>query len=370
MSEHEDERKHDPFAASIRTAGGDASMTAGAQTLGAFPSELADANPFFIVGAARSGTSLLSRIMNSHPHIAVPFESHIYHTFLPWLRHYGDLSRLENMACLLDDILATEMLRHWSPPADRAATLSAIRRHDLHGLVDGLFSSWARAQGKQRWGEKTPSHVRHWRQILQGFPEARFLHVVRDGRDVSLSWIEAPFGPKNLFYAAQRWREYLAWVAELRAAVPAGQLVDVHYAELLAEPERTLERICEFLGEPFDPAMLEYYREAAPYPTDARNIVALDQPLLRDNSGKWRETLTPDELRVFETIAGDALEQYGYPLVAREGGIRLAEQLRYRALHPPQRALAMLRNRPGHREHLRKLALYVRLRLGRRPRAR
>ena len=344
-------------------------MKTALRTLDSRSPQSASATPFFIVGAARSGTSLLSRIMNSHPHIAVPFESHIYSTFLPWMKHYGDLSNEGHMARLLDDILSTEMLRHWSPQPDRIATLHGIRRHDLHGLIDSLFSTWAEAQGKKRWGEKTPSHIRHWRQIVQGFPEARFVHIVRDGRDVSISWIDARFGPKNIFYAARYWKRYLAHVRDLRAAVPASRLIDVDYASLLAKPERTLQRICDFLGESYDPAMLEYYRGAAPYPTDARNVVTLEKPILRQNAGKWRGALSDDELRVFEATAGDMLEEYGYERVTRAPRIHLAERLRYHAIHPVQRTLAMLRNRPGHREYMRKLAIYLGLRLGRRSRA-
>ena len=338
-------------------------MPAATQTIDTPVPARALESPIFIVGAARSGTSLLSRLMNSHPRIAVPFESHIYSTFLPWLKYYGDLSKTGHMEKLLDDILSTEMLRHWSPQPDRSATLASLRRDSLHGLVEALLSTWARAQNKERWGEKTPSHVMYWRELLEGFPEARFLHIVRDGRDVSLSWIDARFGPKNIYYSAIQWKQYLSWVDELRAAVPAHQFLDIHYASLLANPEATLQRICTFLGESFHPAMLEYHRDPAPYPTDARNVLALEKPIQRHNTGKWKGVLSHDEVRVFEATAGSALQQYGYALSTPNPAIHPAERLRYRALHSPQRLLAMVRNRQGHREYLRWGLIYLGLRL-------
>ena len=340
-----------------------AEMNATARMMTAPPPDEAREHPIFIVGAARSGTSLLSRLLNSHPRIAVPFESHIYSTFLPWLKHYGDLSRPGHMERLLDDILSTEMLRHWSPQPDRAATLASLKGNTLHDLVEALFATWARAQGKDRWGEKTPSHVMYWRQLLEGFPQARFLHIVRDGRDVSLSWINARFGPKNIYYSAIRWKQYLTWVAELRAALPAHQFLDVHYDSLLAEPEGTLQRICAFLGESFDADMLDFHRDPAPYPTDAHNVQALERPIQRNNTEKWKGALSRDEIRVFEATAGSTLRQYGYEISTPDLAIHLSEHLRYRTMHTPQRLLAMLRNRQGHREYLRWAAIYLGLRL-------
>ena len=143
-------------------------------------------SPIFIFGCPRSGTSLLSRLIGSHPRIAIPFESHLYNTFYPWLKYYGNLECLENRERLVDDILTTEVMRDWVPRPNRQNVISAISRYDFHGIVDSILWTWTQAQGKQRWGEKTPAHLFYWREILSAFPKMQVLHIVRDGRDVAL----------------------------------------------------------------------------------------------------------------------------------------------------------------------------------------
>jgi hypothetical protein len=134
--------------------------------------------------------------------------------------------------------------------------------------------------------------------------------------------------------------------------------MQVRYEDLLAEPERELRRICAFLGEPFDRAMLTYYRDESAYPTDQHNLDSLRKPVLWNNREKWRAGLTPRELRIFEAIAGAELERYGYERVVPGARISPFESLSCRYFeNPPRRALAMLSNRQGHRFALETLRL-------------
>lgn len=165
--------------------------------------------PFFIFGCGRSGTSLLSRMLNEHPRLAVPNESHLFDTFGPLRRWYGDLREVENRARLAADMLPAVAARRWSPPLRSDQVLAAVRACDpvrdghLGGVVDAVLRSWAQSQGKSRWGEKTPGHLFSWPEISGWLPHAQAIHIIRDGRDVALSWIRAPFGPKTVHSAAR-----------------------------------------------------------------------------------------------------------------------------------------------------------------------
>lgn len=321
--------------------------------------------PFFVFGCPRSGTSLVSRMLDSHPHIAIPHESHLYNRVYPAVGCHVDLRRERIRTLLVTEILRSMYVEMWVPPASLAETLAAITRTDFHGVVEGLLGAWTVRQGKSRWGEKTPQHTLCWRTILAGFPDLQVIHLIRDGRDVALSHKAAPFGPKHVYAVAQRWVQYLSAAEEAQAALGERAFLSVRYEDLVAEPERELRRICTFLGEGFTPAMLAFHHEGITYPTDRRNFDNLRRPLLSDNTEKWRRRMSARELRIFEAVAGAELERYGYARSLRDPRISVWEAASCRYLeHPPQRALAMLRNRQGYRFTIQRLRLNARIRLG------
>ena len=322
------------------------------------PGQTGMGRPLFIFGCGRSGTSLLSRMLDSHPAIGVPYESHLYNRIYPLLRRQGEPRRPQARARLIEELLRTDYIRHWSPSPSRTQVEALIQRDGFAGIVEGLLGAWTECQGKRRWGEKTPQHTLWWREIREGFPTMQVIHVVRDGRDVALSYQAAHFGPKHVYPLAKRWVEYLRVAEEAQAALADHAFITIRYEDLLREPERELRRICTFLGEPFDPAMLAYHQGGAAYPTDPHNEDKLRRPVLSDNAGKWASRMSGRELRIFEAVAGEALERYGYPRAVPDARISRLEAMSCQFLeHPPRRMISLLRNRQGHRLFLERLRL-------------
>ncbi|MBA3316610.1 MAG: sulfotransferase [Gemmatimonadales bacterium] len=321
--------------------------------------------PFFVFGCPRSGTSLLTRMLDRHPNLAIPYESHLYNQVYPSVRGYRGLDRPERRRRLVAQILRTEHLKKWIPPPSLTDTLAAITRSDFHGVVEGLMNGWTSGVGKSRWGEKTPQHTLYWRTVLEGFPASKIVHLTRDGRDVALSYRAAPFGPKHVYHLALRWVQYLRAAEAAQAALGERAFLLVRYESLLENPEGELKRVCAFLDEEFTPEMLDFYSGAAAYPTDQRNEDNLRRPLLTDNTEKWRTEMSARELRIFESIAGAELERYGYTRAVPNARISRWEALSCRFVeHPPRRALAMLRNVQGRRLALQTLRLRLHARLG------
>jgi hypothetical protein len=322
-------------------------------------------SPFFILGAPRSGTSLLSRMLNQHRRIAVPGETKAFVLLDRLLPLYGDLADPGNLARLIDDLLSLPSIRELQPPPDRAALLGALERSDFGGVFDALLKSWACARGKARWGEKTPGNAMHWQSIHGYFPDASVIHVLRDGRDVARSLQAAPFGPKTTYMAAARWADYVARVRAIGRDLPVDRYLEVRYEDLLARPEQTLVWICGFLGEAFDEQMLRFHENSDVYDTDDVNRRNLARPLLVGNSAKWRTSMSRTEIRVFEAVAGDWLALTGYPASLDHARMPAFERL-YRRYgeHPPRKLWAMIKNRRGHREAQARLRIMLRRTLG------
>ena len=300
-----------------------------------------------------------------HPEIAIPYESHFYNRLYPLILRYGMPAGPAGRARLADEVLRTDYLLNWTPRPTLADTLAAVRRDDFHGLVDGVLTGWTVRQGKRRWGEKTPQHTLWWREIREGFPDMQVVHVIRDGRDVALSYRAAHFGPKHVYALAKRWVHYLEEAEAARAALGDGGFLATRYEDILRDPEREVRRVCEFLGLAFDPAMLVQQGGRVSYPTDPRNEDNLNRPLLSDNAGKWANRMTRREVRIFEAIAGEALERYGYARAVPDAAVSTLEAWSCRFLeHPPRRVLAMLRNRQGYRLLRERLRLTRLLRRG------
>jgi Sulfotransferase family len=322
---------------------------------------LDNSQPFFILGSGRSGTSLLSRMLNQHPNLAVPPESHLYNTFEPWLEYYGDLAAERNRANLVADIVATGPLQDWWPRLRADEVLAHINGEGFGAVVDAVMRAWAAKQGKRRWGEKTPQHIRYWRRISADFKRSPVIHVVRDGRDVAISMIKARFGPKSIYSCAKGWKEYLGQVEDVRNRYPTELFFDVSYEDLLEDTERVLKEVCNFLGETYTSEMLDYYRDTTPYPTDVRNRENLAKPVIVNNKQKWRRGMTKNEVRVFEAVAGDALANYGYARAINDPAMSRGEEwLRRHVEAPYRRSIGRLKDRKGQKERLILLGLLSR----------
>lgn len=285
--------------------------------------------PIFIVGCPRSGTTLLRNLLRSHPHLSFPPETH----FIPQIyAAYGDPANEHEARRLTNVLLQLRWVRRWKCRFDETA-LTACRSYSA--IVDELFQTWARNEGKRRWGDKTPKNVLHMHTLAAIFPQARFIHIYRDGRDVARSWVLSPHGPENWYTAASQWKMLVQAGRQAGARLPAGMYTEVRYETLLNDSETTLRQVCEFLGEPFDPAILA--QNVIPIEKREHRVASFrpysrglnGQPaIVRDNGNKWRNTVTLERRILFESVAGDLLRELGYeteghtkhiPLYARWG---------------------------------------------------
>ena len=271
----------------------------------------------FVVGCPRSGTTLLQRMLDAHPMLAVANDTH----FIP---------QVIDKVGSGDETLLTperiEFVRNYKRFArlgidgqavDRAAELATTYPE----FVSALYAEMAQIHGKPLSGEKTPDYVRRIPLLHRLFPRARFVHIIRDGRDVALStlqWAHEQKGPgrfklwqnQPLAVCALWW----AWQVDSGrrdgARIGTSQYLELHYEKLTAEPETQLRRISDFLNLPYASEMINFHegktREGANLSAKKAWIPATSG--LRD----WRKDFSFADQALFDTLSGSLLQDLGY----------------------------------------------------------
>jgi hypothetical protein len=302
-------------------------------------------HPFpFIVGCGRSGTTLLRAMVDAHPDLAVPPESH----FVVALAHDGPLDRV----AFLDGLEASDRFALWE--LDRATVEAELLRSAAATYPDGVrtvFAAYAAMSGKSRWADKTPGNVLHIARLAELFPEAVFVHLVRDGRDVAASFLELGWAG-TIEEAAMHWKLRVRRGRRAGASLPAGRYHEVRYEDLVAGPEPALRRFCRAAALPFDPAMLDHRDRAAEvvrttsHPSYHRHLAGPVRPDVR----AWRRELSEEDVARFELVAGDVLAELGYERAAARASARLRlEVTRRRARWGAHRVVKATRRRTTHK---------------------
>jgi hypothetical protein len=308
-------------------------------------------DPFIVVvGHVRSGTTLLRAMLDSHPELAIPPEA------------YGVVPMLLRGAqapCDLDAMIerfrADKYFDDWQMPAESIETLRADPRVVTNAdAVAGLYHLYACMHGKPRYGDKTPSHTHLMHVMADSFPAARFLHIVRDGRDVAASVVTMDFGAGEFAEAARSWSRKVERGHRTGLQLGPDRYRLIHYEDLVDHPKEVLEEVCDFFDLPFTTEMLEYDRRAEELLDGVRetdHIQGIRRPPtagLRD----WHVDLTPHQIAVFDEIAGDTLEELGYP----RSGLRRSWKARATAIATDVRFQARRKWRNTSRRVRRKLA--------------
>ena len=268
----------------------------------------------FVVGASRSGTTLLRLMLDAHPDLAIPPETHFVQRLVRKQRRWPDPAA-GFVASLADGDEWPEFGLDRDELRRRVGSLSPF---DLGAALRVFYALYAEQFGKTRWGDKTPGYLNQMTTIQQLLPEARFVHLIRDGRDVGLSVAALPFGPESLDAAPGWWMER---IGNARAQAPRlGAYLEVRYEDLVLAPEPTLREIAAFLDLPWSDAMLDYHRGAGQRFGDDRlgtppSIHARTaEPPDRQRIGRWQREMDEPTLARFEQVVGDLLTDLGYPL--------------------------------------------------------
>lgn len=263
--------------------------------------------PVFIVGAPRSGTTLLREILNRHPELAVCGETNFFHRIYMRRRFFGDLADPRNRARAVDAYLATHVARRLRMEPEMLRERLMREALSCREFFVTLMSTFADLNGKKYGGEKTPWHSLYAKTLLEWFPSCSIIHLVRDPRDAVASLITMPWESRSVLAGARVWQRFNA---ASRTASRAGNYLQLKYEDLVSEPEQELRRLCEHIG-------LEWSTEMMQPPDDATEVLWWSRRAHRGITSariaSWRRHLRPWQVSIIESTCGSLMEELGYP---------------------------------------------------------
>lgn len=294
--------------------------------------------PFFIVGASRSGTTMMRLLLNAHSQIGVPKE-------LAYFEQCAIAGGLEN----------------WHDPQFKTGTFEdfvrgfvkkkhvALQQVDTEKLVNEILqtgktsldvpirktlAAWGEEEGKTIWGEKTPKNLFYVDYIHQMLPDAHFIHIIRDPRAVVNSMNRFARFVDDSVLNAFNWLQAADYGFRLlQSSVPAEKRLEIKYEDLVSDVASTARHICAFLGAPFEEDMLDFYTKSSgklhPNAGQLGGVNTLTRPISTVSVEKWRDQLKARDITLVETVCAEAMKMHGYELVG--GKASLSEQLEVKA---------------------------------------
>lgn len=305
---------------------------------------MAHERPIFVLGAPRSGTTLLQVMLSCHPRLAVPPETRMVVQSYRARAAFGDLREAQNRAHLARWLTKRRSTKFRDLGLSGHEVRSAIKSGPptLGSALEIIFKAYAARFDSPRWGDKWPSYYRHVPALLRLFPDAQFVHLVRDGRDCVASQVEMPWFKGSFETAASIWAEAVDNAGLNRRRLRADQWHELRYEDLVTSSEATLRSLCTFLGEDFDPAMTKPDRLASKaVPARKTWHSRVSGPLDAAHVGRASTALSDEQRAVLEFAFSGRLRAYGYEVQPERPPAAAAARL---AAVAARRRVALRRN--------------------------
>lgn len=269
-----------------------------------------------------------------HPAFAIPPESKYLTKFAKSINEFGDLRDVANRRALIlsiEQYMRNAWLdknhREWMPGlADAVDEVAENADPTFAGVLDAMYRFFAASKGATRWGDKQATFQRCMPTILQLFPNARIIHIIRDGRSLASSILPMSFGPNTIYVAAKRWRGFVEHGLDFASKNPRN-VYTVRYEDLIDNPEKYLREICEFIEDEFYPEMLNFHQKGNEVVPRKAIHGQLNKPVNKDRVARWKTDLSASQVRVFEAVAGSVLDKLDYEIVNKNASLNPIDRL-------------------------------------------
>lgn len=279
-------------------------------------------SPIFVTGFPRSGTTLLGNILDRHPRIGIFVESFFIPEYYWTQIFHWPLTKNKNLfklarAITQEDASVRNGLKLQS------SVVNNLRKRTYPELLNALMKNWVEEKGKKRWGDKSPGYITKLKVLHRMYPEAKFIHIIRDGRDVWTS-----IGHKwedNVVLVARDWAKSIHSARKYAKSNLKDKYLELRYEDLVAQPRDEIQKVLEFLNEEYNDAVLKTSM------TTSRNVAFADWPKIHneinsDSVRRWERELPEKEIVLFECHASYMLKEFGYSTVNRQFNFRMLMQ--------------------------------------------
>ncbi len=273
--------------------------------------------PFFIIGSGRSGNTLLRAIITVNSEIAIPPESYVLGPLVKKWSRINHLPWKDIVKIVIGEYESHHNFYTWdinfSEAYKRLYALSGKDR-SLSRLIEemNLFYAEKKFPNATRWGDKTPKNTFYLNWIRKLYPNAQFIHIIRDGRDVVKSYMNASFWKHGIKEAAIDWMEAVDSGIALRN-LPNNRYFEIRYEDLVNNPEIEIPKICSFLNIQFDETMLTPYRVADTLGDSSKDYhTNLAKPISNKSVGSWEEFFNEEEKLLLNELLKEDLNKLGY----------------------------------------------------------
>jgi hypothetical protein len=295
-------------------------------------------DPIFIVGTERSGSNLLRLLLNELDGVCVPHPPHLMRDLTPVIGRYGDLDRDENFLRLIRDAIKLVELHFapWPFKLDEAAALLEAPKRDLYSVYAAIYEQYRLHRGKRRWACKSTFMIHQVDEVLKHHRAPRFIHLVRDARDVAVSARTSVFCHYHPYFVADLWRREQSLGLEAAGRLTPETWFTLRYEDLIQDPARMMKAVCAFLNEPYRDDLLRFFEksEAKELSQLSRSWENVARPIIAANREKFRTSLAAEDIALIETVAGPVMREFGYatetdgpkPGTLTKAGFRIAEE--------------------------------------------
>lgn len=275
-------------------------------------------NPVFIGGCGRSGTTLLGAILGSHSDCLTIPEFQFKLNIIQACNYKTHLHTDTN------EILKDKRFKIWRINVDAENLQENLAKSAIH-TVDFFVKKYAESINSSKspklWIDHTPTNMKYAKTLLEVFPQAKFIHIVRDGRAVASSVMPLDWGPNTITKAASWWVEHMAYGLAAESFLGQDKIIRIKYEDLISEPEETVKNLCSYLDIEYQHSMLEATGFKVPFYTSVQhNLIGKRLDVTRLND--WEKKLASEEIEIFEILTGDFLKHLNYSL--KSHSIRLS----------------------------------------------
>ena len=281
---------------------------------------------FFIIGRARSGTTLLRTMFDAHPNVIIPLESPI---IMHLYRKYGKVKRWdsETLNSFYEDTLKVKDFCKWEIDNESLRNSILDQPEDItyKELINLIYLSTVSFFPKseiQLIGDKNPVYSISIKSIILRYPEAKYIHLQRDYRAHILSMLNAGLYAKDVIALAYRWKYSAKIISKIKNKFPE-KFYSVRYEDLVNDPERYLKEMCDFLGIVFYPDMINYHTKLDEVYSEIKDKIEdhhkrVFQPIDVSRIDSWKQELQKDQILFADAVVGKWAEKEGYERIHKK----------------------------------------------------